>query len=76
MNEGLFQKYAKVLTQKKNEKDEIIMFLEKETGGIFASEELVIQKNKISFQISSVKKVLLKKKSIQDFLKQKGYTVQ
>lgn len=73
MLEGLFQKYTKVLLQKKNEKEEIILFLFKETGALFKEEELVIQKNTITFHSSSVKKTLVQKKSIQDFLHTKGY---
>ncbi len=75
MLEGLFQKYTKVLIQKKNEKEEIMLFLFKETGALFKEEELVIQKNTITFHSSSVKKTLLQKKSIQDFLHTKGYRI-
>ena len=39
------------------------------------SNEIIIEKKTISFQTSSVKKMLLKKKSIQDFLQEKGYIV-
>ena len=73
MLEVLFQKYTKVLTQKKNEKDEIISFLLQETGALFTTEEIVIQKHTIQFYTSSVKKAVLQKKSIQDFLNKKGY---
>lgn len=75
MLEGLFKKYTKVLIQKKNEKEEIILFLFKETGVLFKEEELVIQKYIITFHSSSVKKTLLQKKSIQEFLHTKGYRI-
>jgi hypothetical protein len=75
MEQGLFGKYAVALSQRKNKQEEIIAFIEKETGVILGTEEIVLQKNNISFQTSSVKKVLLRKKSIEDFLKEKGYII-
>lgn len=75
MDQGLFGKYVKVLVQRKNILDEIIEYTQQETGVILNSMEIIISKKTISFQTSSVKKVLLRKKSIEDFLKKKGYTL-
>ena len=75
MNEGLFDKYKKVLTQKKNEKEELINFLQEITHIIFTEEELVVEKKKISFRTSSVKKSILTQKNIQSKKKKKGYSI-
>jgi hypothetical protein len=75
MDLGLFGKYAAVLVKQKHEKDEIIECLEKETGVTFLSEEISIKKNILSFQTSSVKKMMLKKKSCEEALKEKGYSI-
>jgi hypothetical protein len=75
MDLNLFGKYAAVLVKQKNKKDEIIECIEKETGITFFSEEIVIQKQIISFQTSSVKKMMLRKKSCEEALKEKGYSV-
>ncbi len=75
MNEGLFDKYKKVLTQKKNEKEELINFLQEITHIIFTEEELVVEKKKISFRTSSVKKSILTQKNIQSKLLEKGYSI-
>lgn len=75
MDQGLFQKYAVTIKKEKDKKEEIITFIEKETGAKLFPEEIIIQKNKISFQVSSVKRILLKKKSIENFLQEKKYIV-
>ena len=66
MNEGLFEKYSKVLQAKKSEKEEIIVLLVEITGITFTSNELIIQKQSISFQTSSVKKSILHQKKDQE----------
>ena len=73
MELGLFQKYNKVLTQQLLQKKEIIDFIKQETGVIFTEQEFIIQKNKILFQTSSVKKTILQNKNVITFLIQKGY---
>lgn len=75
MNEGLFEKYSKVLKEKCKEKEEVITLLKEVIGIIFKEEELVIQKKTISFQISSVKKNILIQKNIKNKLKEKGYNI-
>ncbi len=75
MNEGLFDKYKKVLTQKKNEKQEVITLLQEITGIGFKEDELVIEKKTISFHISSVKKTIILQKNIQSRLQEKGYII-
>ena len=75
MNEGLFEKYKKVLVQKNNEKQELIGLLKEITGIDFKEEELVIEKKKISFHTSSVRKSRVIQKSIQNKLQEKGYSI-
>ncbi len=75
MNEGLFEKYSKVLTQKKSEKDEIINVLQEVTGITFIPQEVTITKKSISFQTSSVKKSVVYQKRVQEILQQKGYSI-
>ena len=60
MDNGLFGKYANVLVERKNKIDEIIDFITQETNIVLYKEEIIIKKNIISFQTSSVKKVLLR----------------
>lgn len=75
MDNGLFGKYANVLVERKNKIDEIIDFITQETNIVLYKEEIIIKKNIISFQTSSVKKVLLRKKSIEEFLERKGLQI-
>lgn len=75
MNEGLFAKYVHVIAKRNNSLEEIIEFIEKETGILLTHDEIILQKKTVSFQTSSVKKTLLHKKTIQEFLKGKGYVV-
>lgn len=73
MDQGLFGKYQKTLTQRKNILDEIISFIEQDTTVKLTEEEIIIQKKTISFQTSSVKRIILRKKSVEEFLQKKGY---
>lgn len=75
MEKGLFEKYNKVLHHQSSQKKEIIDFIQTTSGVIFSEEEIVIQKKKLSFHISSVKKTILKNKIITEFLTQKGYII-
>ena len=74
MDEGLFKKYSRVLTIKKNEKEEIIVFIQQEINVTLKNQEITIHKKKVSFQVSSVTRTLLKKKNIYEFLHKKGYS--
>lgn len=73
MEKGLFEKYNKVLHQQSSQKKEIIDFIQITSGAIFLEEEIVIQKKKLAFHTSSVKKTILQNKTITEFLTQKGY---
>ncbi len=75
MDQGLFKKYSKVLSIQRSEKEEIIQFIQTTTGVIFHEEELVIQKNKIRFNTTSVKKTILQRKEVKEFLVSKKYTL-
>lgn len=73
MNEGLFEKYRKVLVQKQSEKQEVLILLKEILGIDFKEEEISVQKKLISFHISSVKKNILIQKNIKTKLEEKGY---
>lgn len=75
MNEGLFEKYKKVLTQKQVEKKEVIEILKSISGIEFKEEELSIQKRIISLYISSAKKSIFIQKNIKDKLQERGYSI-
>lgn len=75
MNEGLFEKYKRVLKQKQLEKQEVINLLKEITGIDFKEEELVITKKVISFHTSSVKKSMMLQKNTQAKLQEKGYRI-
>ncbi len=75
MNEGLFEKYKKVLTQKQVEKKEVIEILKSISGVEFKEEDISIQKKIISLYISSVKKSIFLQKNIKDKLQERGYSI-
>ena len=75
MDQGLFGKYIKTLTVRKNKQEEVISYVQQETGITLLEEEFTLQKNTISFHITSVKKMILQKHSITELLKKKGYNV-
>ena len=75
MEQNLFRKYTKTLLQRKSKIDEIIEYIKNETGMDILQEEIVLKKNSISFQISSIKKSVLVQKNVKTFLKEKGYEV-
>ncbi len=75
MHEGLFEKYKRVLTQKKNEKEEVISLLQELSNITFSEEELFIEKKIIIFHTSSVKKSIVTQKNIQAKILEKGYSI-
>lgn len=75
MNEGLFDKYKKVIIKKNKEKKEVIILLKELLGIDFKEEEVEIEKKKISFKISSVKKNIIIQKNIQTKLEDMGYSI-
>lgn len=75
MNEGFFAKYIHVIAKRNNNLEEIIEYIKNETGVLLSLDEIILQKKTISFQTSSVKKILLRKQTVQEFLKEKGYVV-
>ena len=75
MNEGLFKKYTKVLTQKYEEKENVLFLIKEITGIILTIKEVEINKKIISFSISSVKRNILLQKNIQSKLQEKGYQI-
>ncbi len=75
MNEGLFKKYTKVLTQKYEEKEDVLVLIKEITGIILTTKEVEINKKIISFSISSVKRNILLQRNIQSKLQEKGYQI-
>jgi hypothetical protein len=75
MNEGLFEKYSKVIKKRQSEKEEILTLLKEITGVLFNEDEIVIKNKIISFSVSSVKKTILLQKNIQPKFQEKGYIV-
>lgn len=75
MNEGLFEKYKKVLHKTQLEKDEVIKIIKETTGVLLKDDELELHNKLISFKISSVKRNSIFKKNIQQTLLKKGYTI-
>ena len=74
MEEGLFKKYTKAIQKQQSEKKEIIELIFEKTNLLLNEEELIIQKGKILFTLSSVKKTILLRKDIKEILITKGYT--
>ena len=75
MNEGLFEKYKKVIHKTQLEKDEVIKIIKETTGVFLKDDELELHNKLISFKISSVKRNSIFKKNIQQTLLKKGYTI-
>lgn len=75
MNEGLFEKYSKVIKKRQSEKEEVYKLLKEIVGIDFKEEEIEINKKIISFNISSVKKTIFIQKNIKIKLEEKGYQV-
>lgn len=75
MNEGLFEKYKKVLHKKQLEKDEVIKIIKETTGILLKDNELELHNKLISFKISSVKRNSIFKKNIQQKFLKKGYSI-
>lgn len=76
MDGNLFARRLKVLQHKKNEKQELIDYIQEKTGILLISEEISITTKKITITTSSVKKVMLKKNAIHSLLQEKGYFLQ
>ncbi len=75
MNEGLFEKYKRVIIQKQSEKKRVIEILKEITGIDFKEDELVIEKKVISFHVSSVKKSIVLQKHIQIKIEENGFKI-
>ncbi len=75
MNEGLFEKYKRVIIQKQSEKQRVIEILKEISGIDFKEDELVIEKKVISFHVSSVKKSIVLQKNIQIKIEENGFKI-
>ena len=75
MNEGLFEKYKRVIIQKQSEKQRVIEILKEISGIDFKEDELVIEKKVISFHVSSVQKSIVLQKNIQIKIEENGFKI-
>lgn len=73
MDEGLFKKHLINIKKRENSKDEILIYIKEKTGVILEKKEIVVSKNKITLNISSVVKQKLFQKNIIILLKEIGY---
>lgn len=75
MDQGLFGKYLVTIRKRENEQNEIISFIKENSGVELLPNEIVLKKKNLSFQTSSVKKMVLQSKKIDILLQEKGYYV-
>lgn len=73
MDEGLFRKHILQIQKVQDNKEQICIHIFESTGVEILKEEIVITKNNIKLQISSVKRSVLVRKNIKEILKEKGY---
>jgi hypothetical protein len=75
MDEGLFAKYARTITARNTTKQTIIEAILEKTGIQVEQDEIVIVKKEIILSVSSVKKMALTKKNIQEVMSSLGYAL-
>jgi hypothetical protein len=75
MDEGLFAKYTRTITARNTTKQTIIETILEKTGIQVEQDEIVITKKEVALSISSVKKMALTKKNIEEVLSSLGYSL-
>lgn len=73
MDGNLFKKYEQRIQKNKTEKEEILRYITEKTEITLEEKEIILSGKKIKIQTSSTKKMLLQKRGVQIFLKEKGY---
>lgn len=73
MDNSLFKKHLKVFNERNDNKNKLIIFIKNRTKILLKENEIKIEKNIVSFNISSVKKSLLYKNNIKEILKEEGF---
>ncbi|MFA6608554.1 MAG: hypothetical protein WCT07_01435 [Candidatus Paceibacterota bacterium] len=74
MDESLFKKHIINIKRRKNNKEELILFIKEKTGVDLEETMITLSKKEVSFHLSSVVKQKLFQKNIEEILKQKGFT--
>ena len=75
MDQSLFKKHTNSLENRKNNKQEIISYIEQQTGVLLEEKNISISKKTITFHISSVVKQKLFQNKIEKLLLVKGFTL-
>lgn len=75
MDEGLFKKYSRTLSQRKTLKEEIIQVLQEKAGVTLEEDEFILEQKKIRLLTSSVKKNILLQNGVKDILSSLGFTL-
>lgn len=75
MEGGLFKKYELRILKNKNDKQNIITYIEGKTGVCLHENEIVIEAKKIKIQTTSIKRSVLASKDIKTILKELGYSL-
>ena len=76
MDLSIFKKYQNIISERKEEKLEIIKLLEEKTGLHFGEKEITVDKKAkiIKVSISSNKRTIFVLKQGEKLLKERGYT--
>lgn len=69
MDESLFAKHFQSIKNQKNKKEEVINLIKNETGVGLSNEEIIISKNAVEIQTTSVKRSKLTQKNVKEALK-------
>lgn len=75
MDENLFLKHLVNINKRKNNKEEIILYIKENTGVELDESTITLSKKIVTLHTSSVVKQRLFQKNITEILKQKGYTL-
>lgn len=76
MDLSIFKKYQNIISERKEEKLEIIKLLEEKTGLLFGEKEIMVDKKAkiIKVSVSSSRRMIFVVKQGEKFLKERGYT--
>jgi hypothetical protein len=75
MDQSLFKKYSLQVQKNKNEKDELIIFIQEKFGIALEHQDVTLSKKDVTLIISSAQKAFFNARKIKDVLKEKGYTL-
>lgn len=75
MEGGLFKKYELRILKNKNEKQDLLKYIEEKTGVNLDEKEITIEGKKIKIQTTSTKRSLLNSRGLHLVVKEKGYVL-